>query len=286
MPPLRFRSIFISDVHLGTPDCKAAYLLDFLRSTRSEFLYLVGDIIDLEALATRSYWHPLHSAIVGELLSKAETGTRVIYLPGNHDAPMRGLVGQHIGAVEVQLNALHIGADGRRYRVAHGDEFDPEHEGKPWLIRVGDIGLRLLCKLNRGFNALRRRVNLPYLPLSIITKSRIGKALAYIQRYEESVAQAALDCGVDGHICGHIHYGGIRAINGALYLNDGDWVEHCTALTEDDNGTMELLHWTENRTALARTSTWRLQPSPQVALAFASLVAFQARVDANLDEAA
>lgn len=271
MAPHRFRSIFISDVHLGTPDCKAAYLLDFLRSTRSEFLYLVGDIIDLEALALRSYWHPLHSAILGELLHKAETGTQVIYIPGNHDAPLRGLVGQKIGAAEVRLNAIHTGADGRRYRVSHGDEFDPEQIGRPWLIRIGDVGLRHLCRINRGFNALRRRFKLPYLPLSIITKSRLGKALAYIQRFEESVAQAAHDHAVDGHICGHIHYGGIRRINGALYLNDGDWVEHCTALTEDEHGTMELLHWSEHRTALARTSAEHLLPSPIAALAFASL---------------
>jgi UDP-2,3-diacylglucosamine pyrophosphatase LpxH len=271
MARLRFRSIFLSDVHLGTPDCKAAYLLDFLRSTQSEYLYLVGDIVDLEALAQRSWWHPLHSMILGELLARAESGTRVIYLPGNHDAPLRGLAGQRIGQIEVRLDALHLGADGRRYRVSHGDEFDPGHVGKSWLIRIGDVGLRLLCRINRGVNALRRRFALPYLPLSIITKSRLGQALAYIQRYEESVAQAAREHGVDGHICGHIHYGGIRRIDGVLYLNDGDWVEHCTALTEDEHGTMELLHWSEHRTALARTSAAELLPSPAAALAFASL---------------
>lgn len=275
-----FRSIFISDVHLGTPECKANYLLDFLRSTRSEFLYLVGDIVDLEALSARSYWHPLHSAILGELLHKAESGTRVIYIPGNHDAPLRGLASQKIGAIEVQLNAIHTGADRRCYRVSHGDEFDPEHVGKPWLIRIGDAGLKFLCKLNRALNALRRRYGLPYLPLSIITKSRIGKALAYIQNYEQSVAQAAHDYDVDGHICGHIHYGGIRRIAGKLYLNDGDWVEHCTALTEDEHGTMELLHWSEHRTALARASDAELLPSPIAALAFASLAPGRAGVAA------
>ena len=286
MPPRQFRSIFLSDVHLGTPDCKAAYLLDFLRATRSEFLYLVGDIVDLEALSVRSWWHPLHSAILGELLLKAETGTKVIYIPGNHDAPLRGLAGQKIGAAEVRLNAIHVGADGRRYRVSHGDEFDPDHVGKPWLIRIGDVGLRVLCKLNRAFNALRRRFDLPYLPLSIITKSRLAKALAYIQRYEESVAQAAHDYAVDGHICGHIHYGGIRRIDGKLYLNDGDWVEHCTALTEDEHGTMELLHWSEHRTALARASSAELLPSPIAALAFASLAPGRAGRELGLPEAA
>jgi UDP-2,3-diacylglucosamine pyrophosphatase LpxH len=285
MVPRRFRSIFLSDVHLGTPDCKAEYLLDFLRSTRSQFLYLVGDIIDLEALARRAYWRPLHGAILGELVRKAEQGTRVIYIPGNHDASLRGLAGQRIGAIEVRLDAIHRGADGRRYRVSHGDEFDPEGIGKTALIRVGDVALRLVCRLNRGLNALRRPFALPYLPLSIITKSRIGRALAYIRDFESRVARAAREHDVDGHICGHIHFGGIREIDGRLYLNDGDWVEHCTALTEDEHGTMELLHWSERRAALARASVGELLPTPVCALAFAAL-AGHAGIDVESTSAA
>lgn len=271
MSTLRFRSIFISDVHLGTPDCQSGYLLDFLRSTRSEFLYLVGDIVDLEALAQRPYWHPEHSAVLGELLRKAGDGTRVIFIPGNHDAPLRGLAGQSIGGIEVRLDALHVGADGRRFRVSHGDEYDPEDYGKRWLYTVGEAARRFVCWANRGFNRLRRRLRLPYLPLPIIAKSRIGKALEYIRRYEHSASARAAAEGLDGHICGHIHYGGIRMIDGVLYCNDGDWVEHCTALVEDAAGMLELLHWSEHRTTLAQASATEILPSPAVALAFASL---------------
>lgn len=271
MQPLRFRSIFLSDVHLGTPDCKAGYLLDFLRSTRCEHLYLVGDIVDLEALARRSFWTAEHSAVLAEILAKAESGTRVTYIPGNHDCAMRGLVGQKIGQVEVRLDALHEGADGRRYRVSHGDEYDPAGCGRTWLLRLGDHAYRLLCWLNRGFNGLRRRLDLPYLPLSIITKSRIGRALAYIQDFERLAAANARAKGLDGHICGHIHFGGIREVDGVLYCNDGDWVEHCTALVEDPAGTLELIHWSEHRTRLAQASCETLLPSPVAALAFASL---------------
>lgn len=267
----RFRSIFISDVHLGTPDCQAEYLLDFLRSTESEFLYLVGDIVDLQALRQRIFWTATQGAIVGELLDRAARGTRVIYIPGNHDAPLRGLAGGSIGEISVQLDAEHSGADGRRFRVSHGDEFDEHGVGKRLIVRLGDRGHRLLCWLNRNLNRLRRRFGLPYFPLSVITKSRIGRALDYIQGFEHKVAKRARDEGFDGHICGHIHFGGIRRIDGVLYLNDGDWVEHCTALVELDSGRMELLHWTERQGALAATSREELLPSPAVALAFAQL---------------
>jgi UDP-2,3-diacylglucosamine pyrophosphatase LpxH len=273
MSTLRFRSVFVSDVHLGTPDCQAEYLLDFLRAMRCETLYLVGDIVDLEALAQRPYWPPSHSAIVAELLAIAHRGTRVIYLPGNHDAPMRALCGQRIGGIELEWNACHVAADGRRYRVAHGDEFDPEHIGRSWLIRLGDSAHRLLLWTNRNFNRLRRRLRLAYLPLAIITKSRVAQALLYIRQYESRVAAAAREHGVDGHICGHIHFGGVREIEGVVYLNDGDWVEHCTALTEDFEGRMSLLHWSEHRTRIGSVEANRVHPSQAACLAFASLSA-------------
>ena len=273
MSTLRFRSIFISDVHLGTPDCQAGYLLDFLRSVRCETLYLVGDIVDLEALGQRLYWPPSHSAILAELIDIAARGTRVVYLPGNHDAPLRALCGQRVGGIEVDWNAVHVAADGRRYRVAHGDEFDPEHIGRSWLIRVGDSAHRLMLWANRNFNRLRRQLRLAYLPLSIITKSRVAQALLYIRQYEHRVADAAREQGFDGHICGHIHFGGVREIEGVVYLNDGDWVEHCTALTEDFDGRMELLHWSEHRSRIGRVEPDRVLASPAAGLAFASLPA-------------
>ena len=246
-----YRSIFISDVHLGAPDCKAEFLLDFLRSTRCRQLYLVGDIIDLQALQSRPFWPAAHGEVVATLLDLARGPTRVTYIPGNHDAALRGLVGRALGGIEVRLNAIHCTADGRRLRVAHGDEFDPHGIGKTWLLRLGDGLYQFLCWLYRGLNRWRKRFGRPYLPMSIIAKSKIGRALAYIQQYETEVAERARRDGLDGHICGHIHFGAARSIDGMLYLNDGDWVEHCTALVEHHDGTLELLHWSDRRSSLA-----------------------------------
>jgi UDP-2,3-diacylglucosamine pyrophosphatase LpxH len=271
MAKLTCRSAFISDVHLGTPDCKAAYLLDFLRSVDCERLYLVGDIVDLEALAKRHWWHPDHSAVIAELIAMAARGVEVIYIPGNHDYQMRGLAGSTIAGIRVELDALHEGADGRRYRVSHGDEFDPDHIGKRWLTVLGDAMHRMICWANRRMHSVRRRMELPYVPLSIIIKSHVGMAMSYIRGYEQRVAADAAERGLDGHICGHIHFGHMRPINGILYLNDGDWVEHCTALVEDFSGAMELVHWTERYTPLGRASRETVLPSPEAVLAFAPL---------------
>ena len=267
------RSAFISDVHLGTPDCKASYLLDFLRQLRCEKLYLVGDIIDMEALTRRHGWHADHSAVMAEVFAIARRGVEVIYIPGNHDAPLRGMAGQTIGGVKVRLDAVHEGADGRRYRVSHGDEYDPEQIGRGWMVHLGTAMHRVICWSNRRLHGVRRRLALPYLPLSIIIKSHIGRALAYIRAYENRVAIDAGQRGFDGHICGHIHYGQVRQIEGVLYLNDGDWVEHCTALIEDQTGAMELIHWSERPTALGHASRELVLPSPTTALAMAPLAA-------------
>ncbi|KGI78103.1 UDP-2,3-diacylglucosamine diphosphatase [Oleiagrimonas soli] len=270
-----FRSVFLSDVHLGTPDCKATYLLDFLRSVRCEQLYLVGDIIDLEALSRRRWWHSDHSEVLLTLLDMARRGIRVTYIPGNHDAMLRGLAGESFGGIRIALDAEHIGADGRRYRVSHGDEYDPEHVGRGWMLWLGETLHRMVCWTNRRLHAWRRRRAKPYLPLSIIVKSHIGRALAYIRAYEARVAARARAEGYDGHICGHIHFGHVRRIDGVLYLNDGDWVEHCTALVEDQTGAMELLHWSDHATALGRASREIVLPSPAAALALAPLAAMQ-----------
>ena len=271
MATFHCRSAFISDVHLGTPDCKAAYLLDFLRQLRCEKLYLVGDIVDLEALSRRAWWHPDHGAVIAEVLAMARRGVEVTYIPGNHDASMRAFAGQNFAGVQVALDAVHEGIDGRRYHVSHGDEFDPEHIGRSWMLFVGEALHRFICWSNRRVHALRQRMALPYLPLSIIVKSHIGKALAYIRAYEQRVAGDARERGFDGHICGHIHFGHLREIDGVLYLNGGDWVEHCTALIEDHTGAMELIHWSEQPAALGRASRELVLPSPAGALAMAPL---------------
>lgn len=268
-----FRSVFLSDVHLGTPDCKAAYLLDFLDRMCCEQLYLVGDIIDLEALSRRRGWRREHGDVLRKLFDIAREGTRVTYIPGNHDAALRALAGQSIGGIDIALDAEHTGADGRRYRVSHGDEYDAEHVGRSWMYWLGDALHRVGCWSNRRMHAWRRRRNKPYLPLSIILKSRIGRAMAYIRDFESRVIERARADGLDGHICGHIHFGHVRQEDGVLYLNDGDWVEHCTALVEDATGAMELLHWSEAATALGRASREIILPSPAGALAMAPLTA-------------
>jgi len=262
MSRLHYRSIFISDVHLGLRDCQAAYLLDFLRATRCEHLYLVGDIIDFENIELAPFWHATHSEVLSELLATAARGTRVTYIPGNHDAALRRHAGQCFAGIEIALNATHVGADGRRFRVSHGDEFDGEHATPHWLVRMGDVLQRFICSANRVGNALRRALGLPYRPFSLEIKMAIGAARRFIRGFETRVGAAAREHGYAGHICGHIHYGRIQDQDGVLYINDGDWVEHCTALVEHGDGRLELLHWTERRESLGTSAARRPLDEP------------------------
>lgn len=245
MGKLHYRSIFISDLHLGTRDCRAGYLLDFLDSTESRYLYLVGDIFDLWSMRQRVHWTPEHSAVVNKIFEKASRGTRVVYIPGNHDELCRDFAGMEFRGVAIRLNATHTTADGRRFFVSHGDEFDAAVKHNRLLKLVGDRAYYLLLAANRWFNALRRRLGRPYWSLSACLKTRVGKAAAYIRKYERAVAFEAGRREMDGYICGHIHKAGIERIDGRLYCNDGDWVEHCTALTEDFEGNLHLVHWAD-----------------------------------------
>lgn len=267
MMRLSFRSVFISDVHLGLADCQAGYLLDFLRSMQCERLYLVGDIVDLENMARRPYWHASHSAVIAEVLAIAARGTRVTYLPGNHDAALRRFAGQRVGGIDIALDAVHVGADGRRYRVSHGDEYDSAATIPAWLLQLGDALQGFLCTLNRHCNRLLRLCGAHYRPLSVQLKSRIGAARRYVRAFEQRAAERAREEGCDGHICGHIHHAQLHEQYGVLYLNDGDWVEHCTALVEHADGAFELLHWTERRRTLARRPAEAVAPLPLPAAA-------------------
>ena len=255
MSRLHFRSVFVSDVHLGLRDCQAAYLLDFLRTASCERLYLVGDIIDFENIELTPFWHPAHSEVLAEILGHAARGTRVTYIPGNHDAILRRFAGQRFAGVDIALAAVHVGVDGRRYRVSHGDEFDRDDSAPAWLVRLGNVLQRFICAANRRVNALRRLFGLGYHPLSIAIKSRIATARRFIGDFESRVAATARSAGFDGHICGHIHFGRIEDHDGVLYINDGDWVEHCTALVEHADGMFELLHWSEQRARLGLAVT-------------------------------
>ncbi len=242
-----YRSIFISDVHLGTRGCKAEFLLDFLKHTESDYLYLVGDIVDGWRLKRSWYWPQAHNDVVQKLLRKARKGTKVIYVPGNHDEFARGYVDNHFGDVEVQMEAIHTAADGKRYLVVHGDAFDGVMKYAKWLAHLGDGAYTLALTLNHWFNKLRHRMGLPYWSLSAYLKHKVKNAVSFIANFEEAMAEVARSREVDGIVCGHIHHAEMRDFGGITYCNDGDWVESCTALVEHPDGRMEVLNWAQTR---------------------------------------
>jgi UDP-2,3-diacylglucosamine pyrophosphatase LpxH len=240
---LRVRTVFISDTHLGTPGCNAELLLDFLRSVRCETLYLVGDIVDGWRLKRGWYWPTRHNDIVRRVMKIGKKGTRVVYVPGNHDEALRDFVGLSFGDIEILPEAIHETADGRRLLVLHGDEFDGVVLYARWLAFLGDHAYALLLRLNLVVNRMRRLLGLPYWSLSAHLKHRVKRAVEYMSRFEEAVAHAAELRGADGVVCGHIHSAEIRKIGGITYYNDGDWVESCTALVEHGDGRMEIIDW-------------------------------------------
>lgn len=239
----RLRTVFVSDVHLGTPACNAAMLTDFLASVECETLYLVGDIVDGWQLRKGWHWPAAHNEVVRRVLKMAARGTRVVFIPGNHDECFRDYAGLHLGGVEIALDAIHVTADGRRLWVLHGDLFDGVVLYHRWLAFLGDAAYTLLLKANGTFNRVRRLFRLPYWSLSAFAKRRVKNAAQFICRFEDVVAHEARARGVDGVVCGHIHHAEIRDIDGLTYCNDGDWVESCTALVERPDGTLEIVDW-------------------------------------------
>jgi UDP-2,3-diacylglucosamine pyrophosphatase LpxH len=241
----RFRTIWISDVHLGTRGCNAQMLIDFLDSTDSETMYLVGDIIDGWKLRRSWYWPSAHNDIVWRVMKRAKRGTRVVYIPGNHDEMFRQFSGLTVGGFETRRRGVHETPDGRRLMVTHGDEFDAVVMCHRWLAFLGDAAYSGLMRLNIVINAVRQRLDLPYWSLSKHAKHKVKNAVEFISRFEEAVAHEARDRGVDGVVCGHIHTAEIRDFGGIVYYNDGDWVEGCTALVEHFDGRLEVLHWAD-----------------------------------------
>jgi UDP-2,3-diacylglucosamine pyrophosphatase LpxH len=242
---LRFRTIWISDLHLGSAACQASRLLDFLRHTESAHLYLVGDIVDGWQLRRRWFWPRTHNDVVQKLLRKARKGSSVVYIPGNHDAFGRHFSQLSFGGIEVREEVVHTTADGRRLLVVHGDLFDGVIQCAKWLAFVGDRLYLFTLELNRWFNAARARLGFPYWSLSQFLKHKVKNAVNYISDFETALAHEARRRGVDGVVCGHIHKAEIRSIEGILYCNDGDWVESLTALVESDDGSLSILHWKE-----------------------------------------
>ncbi len=243
MSTLKFRSIWISDVHLGTPGCQARYLLDFLKHTESENLYLVGDIIDGWAMKRSWFWHQTHNDVVQKLLRKARHGTRIVYLPGNHDEGARQFIGLMFGEIRIEDELIHQTADGRRFLVLHGDRFDGVVQCAKWLAIVGDRLYGFTLTLNFWFNRLRSRLGLGYWSLSQFLKHKVKTAVNFVSSFETAVAADARARGLDGVICGHIHKAEMREIDGVLYCNDGDWVESLTALVEMPDGELRIISW-------------------------------------------
>jgi UDP-2,3-diacylglucosamine pyrophosphatase LpxH len=244
---LRVRSIFLSDIHLGTRACQAERLLDFLRFHEAEHMYLLGDIVDFWALGRGIYWPSLHNTFVQKMLKRARHQVKVVFVPGNHDEALREYAGSNFGEIQVEREAVHTAADGRRYLLLHGDEFDQITRYHRWVALLGDIGYGLLVRLNFMPSWLRRKLHLRgYWSLADYAKRKLKGALAFVCGFEESVANHARTRGFDGVVCGHIHSAAIKRIDGIAYINCGDWVDSCSAIVEHHDGRMELVRWREN----------------------------------------
>ncbi len=248
-PGSQYRAVFISDLHLGTPGCQAQALLAFLRSHQSEYLYLVGDIIDGWQLRRRWFWPQAHNDVIQKILKRARKGCRVVFVPGNHDEFARHFVGHHFGGVVVEQEAVHTTAEGKRLWVVHGDHFDGVIQCARWLAYLGDNLYELALRLNRHLNHWRARLGMPYWSLSQYLKLKVKTALNYVTQFEAAVAAEARRRGLDGVVCGHIHRAEMRMIDGTLYCNDGDWVESLTALVEHMDGRLEIVHWAQTHGA-------------------------------------
>ena len=239
----RHRVIFVSDVHLGTRSAQADLLADFLAHNDCRTLYLIGDIVDGWQLRKGWYWAESHSRVLHEILRKVQDGTRVFYVPGNHDEVLRDYCGLNLAGVEVRRDMIHESAAGKRFLICHGDQFDGAVACAKWLAYLGDGAYDFALSLNVFINAAQRILGLPHWSLAGFLKRKVKNAAQYISDFEYALAREARMRGVDGVICGHIHHPEIRVIDGILYANDGDWVESCTALIEDAKGRLEILRW-------------------------------------------
>ncbi len=252
--PHSVRSIWISDTHLGFRGCQAELLLDFLHSVQSENLFLVGDIIDCWSLKRNFYWPQSHNNVLRTILGKSKHGTKVIYVPGNHDELFREHCGGVFGNVEIHKEYIHTTANNQRLLILHGDEFDSVVKHSKLLANLGSHAYDLLLRLNVYVHFFRKLFKFPYWSLASHLKHKVKNAVNYISSFEDAITQAAASRNVDGVVCGHIHHAEITTINDVLYCNDGDWVESCTALIESHDGKLHLLKWTEKQTTTDATS--------------------------------
>jgi len=252
------RSIFLSDIHLGTKACQAHHLLDFLKSYTSEHVFLLGDIVDLWSMSRGAvHWTEAQNTFVQKMLRRARHGEKVIFIPGNHDEALREYVGAIFGNILVEHEHIHTAADGKRYLLLHGDEFDQVTRHHRWIAVLGDKAYDLLVSLNHYLSWLRRTLKRPgYWSLAGYAKRKVKTAVSFIFNFEDAVIHHAREKGVDGAICGHIHWPMMKVIDGMQYINCGDWVDSCTAIVEHLDGRMELIVWNEAA----------MNPAPIVAL--------------------
>lgn len=270
----RHRTIWLSDIHLGSRGCRADFLLDFLRHNDADRIYLLGDVIDGWRLRRQWYWPRLHNDVVQKVLRKARKGAEVVYVPGNHDEFLRDFIGLSFGGIRVEEEAVHTTADGRRVLMLHGDRFDGVVRYARWLAVLGDWAYELALFVNRHFNTVRRRLGYPYWSLSSYLKHRVKNAVNFISDFERLVAEEAGRRDVDVVVCGHIHKAELRYIDTTLYCNTGDWVESCTAMVEDADGRLRILQWADGQQVIhdeallpAPALPGRAEPSPSPALA-------------------
>lgn len=244
-PKIHVRTAFISDIHLGSRDCRADLLLHFLQTVHADELILIGDILDICSMRRSVYWTQAHTDVLRALLGRSRQGTRVIYVPGNHDASFRELCPSSFGQLHIEREYVHQTAQGLRLLVTHGDEFDAAVKCSRWLASLGSGLYDVVLALNRGLNGLRRLRGRGYWSLAGFLKQRIGNAMEYVRRFETAAAEAARERGFDGIVCGHIHRPQLEPRAGILYCNDGDWVESCSAIIERRTGALELWHWAD-----------------------------------------
>jgi UDP-2,3-diacylglucosamine pyrophosphatase LpxH len=259
-----YRALFLSDVHLGTKGCQADLLLDFLRYHDADIIYLVGDIIDGWRLRKGWHWPQPHNDVVQKLLRKGRKGTRIVYLPGNHDEFLRDYYGMHFGGIEVCERTIHTSATGKRLLVLHGDIFDVVVCNAKWIAHLGDWAYDAAISINWWFNLMRRKLGFPYWSLSAWAKLKVKNAVSFIGEYERTLIHEARKHGVDGIICGHIHHAAIETIDNLTYINTGDWVESCTAVVEHEDGRFEIINWAAEVAArLTRPNTPMMLPAPE-----------------------
>jgi UDP-2,3-diacylglucosamine pyrophosphatase LpxH len=238
----RYRAVWISDVHLGTRACRIEALLEFLRSLRCEYLYLVGDIVDVEALQRRWHWPESHGRAVRLLLDLARRGMKVQFIPGNHDAMFRAYAGYRFGAVQIRRDSVHYTADGRKVVILHGDQFDDIVSGHPILTAFGDRCYEVLLALSRGYDAVRRKFGWPYFSPATWVKRRVKTLCTFVSGYYKDLVDYARRRKADIVVTGHLHRPEIQDMDGLVYANCGDWVENCSALVEHDGGRLQVLH--------------------------------------------